>query len=235
MDAALEFARGPLFAACFLLMLLGLSRLVFLRVYEYRRAWKRAGRDRFPFSRALRDMGKWLVPVRHIYRASPMTGVLSFLFHIGLLLVPVLLAEHVLLWRRGLGLGWVTLPRALADVLTILTIATGLGLLAFRTFQSAARFMSQASDYALLVFLLIPFVSGFLASHPAWSPFSYQATMLVHALSGDLVLGMMPFTKLSHFVLFPFERVSAEVYWRFPAGAGDRVAGALHGREPAVL
>ena len=49
------------------------------------------------------------------------------------------------------------------------------------------------------------------------------------------MLALMPFTKLSHAVLFPFERVSSDVYWRFPAGAGDRVAEALHGKEPAAL
>ncbi len=234
MNAALEFARGPLFVACFLLMVLGLSRLVFLRVYEYRRAWRRASRDHFPFGRVLRDMGQWLVPVTHIYRASPMIGVLSFLFHIGVILVPIFLAEHVLLWERGTGVGWVTLPRAVAEALTILAIVTGLGLLGFRTFQAAARFMSRPTDYLLVLLLLIPCVSGFLASHPEWNPFSYQATMLVHVLTGDLVLALMPFTKLSHAALFPFERVSAEVYWRFPAGAGDRVADALHGKEPAV-
>jgi nitrate reductase gamma subunit len=235
MDAALQFARGPLFAACFLVMLLGLTRLVFLRVYEYRRAWRRAARDQFPFGRALRDMGKWLIPVRHIYRASPTIGVLSFLFHVGLILVPIFLAEHLLLWQRGLGVSWLALPRTLADALTILTVVTGIGLLGFRTFQSAARFMSHAADYLLLILLLIPFVSGLLAMHPAWNPFHYQSTMLVHVLAGDLVLALIPFTKLSHAVLFPFERVSSEVYWRFPAGAGDSVANALHGKEPAAL
>ena len=235
MEAALQFARGPLFAACFSLMVLGLSRLILLRVHQYRRAWKRAAHDHFPFGRALRDMGKWLVPVTHIYRASPAIGVLSFLFHIGLILVPIFLAEHVLLWQRGVGFGWSALPPTLADGFTILTIVTGLGLLGFRIFKSAARFMSQAADYLLLASLLIPFVSGLLASHPTWNPFSYQFTMLVHVLAGDLVLALMPFTKLSHAVLFPFERMSSEVYWRFPAGAGDQVADALHGKEPAVL
>ena len=51
---------------------------------------------------------------------------------------------------------------------------------------------------------------------PMWNVLSYRATMFVHVLAGDLLLAIMPFTKLSHAVLFPFERVSSEVYWRFP-------------------
>ncbi len=235
MDSALAFARGPLFVACFLLMILGLSRLVFLRTWEYRRSWRRASSDRFPVGKAMRDIAVWLFPLARIYRVSQVIGVMSFLFHIGLILVPVFLADHVMLWTRGLGVTWWTFPHSVADTLTALTIVTGLGLFCIRTFHPAARFMSQAVDYLLLALLVVPFVSGILAAHPLWNPFGYKATMLIHVLSGDLVMALMPFTKLSHAVLFPFERVSSEVYWRFPAGAGDSVSIALHGRkEPAL-
>ncbi len=235
MESALSFARGPLFAACFLLMVLGLGRLVFLRTWEYRQSWRRATSDPFPIAKNLREIAVWLFPLSRIYRVSQVIGVLSFVFHVGLILVPIFLAEHLVLWERGIGVSWWAMPRFLADTLTVLAIGTGLGLLGIRTFHSAARFMSQPSDYGLLILLLTPFLSGFLAMHPLWSPFDYQATMLVHVLSGNLVMALMPFTKLSHAVLFPFERVSSEVYWRFPAGAGDQVAIALHGRkEPAL-
>jgi len=235
MDSALAFTRGPLFTACFLLMILGLGRLVLLRAWEYRQSWRRASSDRFPVGKALRDIAVWLFPLARIYRVSQVIGVMSFLFHIGLILIPIFLADHVMLWSRGVRVSWWTLPHPAADVLTLLTIITALGLFSIRTFHPAARFMSQAADYLLLVLLTVPFVSGFLASHPVWNLFSYKATMLVHVLSGNLVMALMPFTKLSHAVLFPFERVSSEVYWRFPAGAGDHVSIALHGRKEAAF
>ncbi len=235
MDFVLEFFRGPLFVACFLLMALGLGRLVFLGLWEYGRAWRRATKDRFPFGQALREMSVWIFPITRIHRASKTMGVLSFLFHIGLILVPLFLASHVMLWARGIGIGWWSMPAWLADGLTLMTIATAVGLFALRTLQGAARFMSKPSDYILLMLLATPFVTGFLASHPLWCPFSYKATMLVHVLSANLVMALMPFTKLSHAVLFPFERVSSEVHWRFPAGAGERVAVALHGRKESIV
>ena len=235
MDSALAFARGPLFTACFLLMILGLGRLIFLRTWEYRQSWRRASSDRFPVGKAMRDIAVWLFPLARLYRVSQVIGIMSFLFHIGLILIPIFLADHVMLWARSVGVSWWTFPHHLADVLTLLTILTGLGLFVIRTFHSAARFMSHAVDYFLLALLIVPFVSGFLASHPLWNPFGYNATMLIHVLSANLVMVLMPFTKLSHAVLFPFERVSSEVYWRFPAGAGDDVSIALHGRkEPAL-
>ena len=51
-----------------LVMGLGLTRLVLLRVWEYRRSWKCASSRRprsFPHRRAVKDMATWLVPVTH--------------------------------------------------------------------------------------------------------------------------------------------------------------------------
>ena len=238
MNSALEFARGPLFVSCFLLMFLGLGRLIFLRGWEYRQSWLRASNTRFPMAKALREIGVWLFPPAHLHgisRVSQVIGMLSFFFHVGLILVPLFLVDHAVLWTRSVGLSWWTLPSPAADALTLLTILAALGLFIIRVFHGAARFMSHPADYLLLILLAVPFVSGVLASHPLWNPFAYKATMLVHVLAGNMVMAVMPFTKLAHAVLFPFERVSSDVYWRFPAGAGDLVSKALHGRkEPAV-
>ena len=235
MQSGLEFVRGPLFAGCFLVMALGLTRLVLLRGWQLRRLWNRASNDRFPIGKMFRDMATWLLPVTRLHRIRWPAAVTSFLFHVGMIIVPILLADHVALLGRAVGLFWYTLPAAVADALTAMTILTGLGLLAIRIFDRATRFMSGVADYVILMLLLILFVSGFFASHLTWNLFTYEATMFVHVLAGDLSLALMPFTKLSHAVLFPFERVSSEVYWRFPAGAGDRVAADLHGKEPAAL
>jgi nitrate reductase gamma subunit len=235
MQAVLEFCRGPLFAACFLVMVLGLARLVLLRAWDVSWLWRKASSDPFPIGQALRDIATWVLPVTRLHRARWLVGLTSFSFHVGAIAVPVFLAAHVRLWKQALGIWWPTLPAGAADALTGVTILATLGLLAIRTFDAATRFMSGLMDYFLLILFLTLFASGLLASHVQWAPFSYWGTLLVHVLSGNLLMALMPFTKLSHAVLFPFERVSSEVYWRFPAGAGDRVAATLHGKEPAAL
>ena len=234
MQSALEFCRGPLFAACFLVMVLGLMRLLLLRVWELNWLWRRTSGNHFPVGRAFRNIASVISPVTRLHRVRWVIGLPSTAFHIGVVLVPVFLADHVWLWARMLGIPWYTLPAVLADTLTAVTILAIVWLLAVRTFDAATRFMSGTADYLLLALLLVLFVSGFLASHLTWNIFTYEATMLVHVLTGNMALALMPFTKFSHAVLFPFERISSEVYWRFPAGAGDRVAADLHGKEPAV-
>ena len=80
---------------------------------------------------------------------------------------------------------------------------------------------------------LVPFLSGFLAAHPTVNPLPWSWMMLLHILSAELLLVAVPFTKLAHVVLFPFDRLS-EVHWQLRPGAGDRVAAAIYGEEAHV-
>ena len=81
--------------------------------------------------------------------------------------------------------------------------------------------------------VLLPFVTGFIASHPRINPFAWQSMMLVHILSAEALFVAVPFSKLAHMVLFPFNRLS-EVHWQLRPGAGDKVAEALYGEEAQV-
>ena len=85
----------------------------------------------------------------------------------------------------------------------------------------------------LLVLLILPFLSGYLASHPGVNPFPWQAMMLTHLLSAELLFVVVPFTKLAHVVLFFFDRISP-VHWQLRPGAGDKIAEALFGDEVKI-
>ncbi|MBU0755421.1 MAG: hypothetical protein KJ645_09795, partial [Planctomycetes bacterium] len=69
--------------------------------------------------------------------------------------------------------------------------------------------------------------------HPGVNPFPWEATMLTHLLSAEILFVLVPFTKLAHVVLFFFDRISA-VHWQLRPGAGDKVAEALFGDEARV-
>ena len=66
MESGLDFCRGPLFAACFLVMALGLTRLLLLRIWELSWLWRRASRDHFPVGRAFRNIAMVLSPVTRV-------------------------------------------------------------------------------------------------------------------------------------------------------------------------
>ena len=233
MEAWLEWARGPAFIFAFTFMVLGLVRHFVLTLAEMRRHLRRAGDPSLPYSKLARLMLEWLVPVGKI-RKQLLYSVTSIIFHIAILVVPVFFAGHIALWARGLGLSWPAIPNQVADVLTIVAVVTAVALLVQRMSASATRSLSRFQDYALPPLIAVPFVTGFLAVHPASNPFSYEALLFVHVMSANLIFVLIPITKLSHAVLMPSVQFVSEIGWRWPADSGSRVAAAL-GKEEAPV
>lgn len=232
MEQWINFARGPLFAVTFLIMVFGLMRLVIIQVYSLVAMKGRRLRNA-PWRKILADALTWVVPIRHLIPGTKLFSVISFLFHIGIIIVPLLLADHIVLWERFLGISLPAIGYTLADALTIFTLVA-LGILfGYRVLLPRLRSMSRPSDYCLLAVIFLPFATGYAASHPNVNPVSWDVMMLMHLLSAELLFILIPFTKLAHIVLFFFDRVSA-VHWQLRPGAGDRVAEALYGEEAKV-
>lgn len=229
MNAWLEWARGPAFIFCFSFMVLGLMRHVALTVWETTRIMRRAGDKSLPLANIARATLAWLFPARAIRREGLFTAT-SILFHAAILIVPVFLAGHVALWTRGIGLTWPALPSVVADVLTILAVVTAAALAILRITAKATRAITKPADYALLVAVALPFITGFLVMHPAFDPFGYERVLFLHVMSGNLVFVLLPTTKLAHAALLPGTQLVAEVGWHWPADSGNRVGRAL-GKE----
>ncbi|MFC1601326.1 hypothetical protein ACFL34_03160 [Candidatus Sumerlaeota bacterium] len=229
METWLAWAKGPAFWFAFTFMVLGLARHVGLTVWAVGRALWRAGDKSLPCRQIAAATLKWLLPFGKV-RARTLYSATTLAFHVAIIVVPVLLAAHIELWRRGVGLGWPAIPNRLADALTLVAIVTALALVVERLAARDSRRLSRFQDYAIPLVIALPFISGFLAMHPTLNPFSYQATMFIHVMSGNLVFILIPLTKLSHAVLLPTTQLVSEVAWHFPPDAGSKVALAL-GKE----
>jgi nitrate reductase gamma subunit len=213
-------------------MLLGLGRHVALQVHGL--VSRKGHRLRqAPWRRIAASALGWALPVRHLERSTALMTAASFLFHVGAVVVPLFLAAHVALWRGSLGVSLPALSEGAADLLTLLTIVCLVVLCVYRLITPRARALSRASDFVILALVAIPFTTGFMASHPIVNPLPWSWMMLLHILSAELLLIAVPFTKLAHVVLFPFDRLS-ELHWQLRPGAGDRVAAALYGEEARV-
>jgi nitrate reductase gamma subunit len=233
MEAWLEWARGPAFVFAFSFMVLGLVRHAVLTVAAMYKHLRRAGDPSMGYAKLTRTTFEWLVPVTKM-RNQLFYSVTSVIFHVAILIVPVFLGGHIALWARALGVSWPAIPHDVADVLTIVAIVTAVTLLVLRVCSKATRALSRFQDYALLPLIAVPFVTGFLAMHPTSNPFSYEAVLLVHVMSANLIFILMPLTKLSHAVLLPSVQFVAEIGWKWPADSGSRVAAAL-GKEEAPV
>lgn len=232
MEQWIEFAKGPLFALTFLIMLLGLARLAVIQIYSLITGKGRRLMN-VPWRKISREALSWVVPVRHLIPGTKFFSIISYLFHIGIIIVPLFLADHIVLWERFLGVNLPSIRYILADFLTLFTITCILVLLGFRVISRRHRAMSMPMDYILLLLVFLPFSTGFLTLHPSINPFPWNVVMLIHLLSAELLFVMIPFSKLAHIVLFAFDRISA-VHWQLRPGAGDKVAEALYGKEAKV-
>jgi nitrate reductase gamma subunit len=59
------------------------------------------------------------------------------------------------------------------------------------------------SDIALLAVVLLPFLTGFLAHHQMGQ---YKPMLILHILTGEIMLMAIPFTRLQHMLFFWFTR-----------------------------
>jgi len=229
MDAWLEWTRGPMFRVAMTFFVLGLLRLAALTILEIRRAVRRAGDRNIPYRKLARATLAWLLPARKVGH-RPFHSLLTVLFHVSILVVPIFLGMHIMLWARGTGLSWPAIPNLAADALTLLALGAAVALAIERVSIQGPRVLSHFSDYAFPLLIAVVFGSGFLTMHPAVNPIPFQASMLIHALAANLLLIFVPFSKLSHVVLMPLAQLVSEAAWHFPPHAGRDVGLAL-GKE----
>jgi nitrate reductase gamma subunit len=229
MEAWIKIAMGPLFWTALAFMLFGLLRQLLLALWEGARAYQRAGDKVIPTGQVLANTMKWLIPIGKL-RNRWVYSVTTLLFHVGVILVPLLLAGHVALWERALGISWPALPNPVSTTLSVVVLATVLAVVIQRASARDSRALSRFQDYALPLFIAVPFLTGLLVMHPAWNPFNRDPTLLIHVLSADLLIFMVPITKLSHMILLPLTQLISELAWHFPPDAGSRVAVTL-GKE----
>jgi len=198
-----HFVTGPLAWISFAIFFIGLI----VRAVTYIRGldWKL---DRVAYTvdlsyglrGALRSIFFWLVPFgTQGWRQNPFFTLVFFVFHLGLLVAPIFLLAHNLLLQERWGFSLPTIPDPLADVLTIAVIVALLFILLRRIALPEVRILTTAYDLLLLVIAAAPFITGFIAYHQSGD---YTFWLVLHILCGEAMLIAIPFTKLSHFVLF---------------------------------
>jgi len=229
MDTWIELARGPLFRISLTIMVLGLAYRVGLILAQLIASWRRATDKQMPWKMIFAATIGWLIPKR-LLKTRPLYSIASFLFHVGIILVPLFLVGHTALLDRYIPSWWPNLAPLWSDILTVVAIVALAWLIGGRIMTATARALSKTQDVVILAILLMMLLCGFLASHPPLSPLHARTMLLMHMLLGNLTLIMFPTTKIVHCVLYPFTQLIFELGWHFPAATGQHVARVL-GKE----
>lgn len=149
----------------------------------------------------LRSLLHWMIPFASVnWRKRWVITTVTFLFHIGLVLLPIFLLAHNVLIYESWGISWWTVPEGLGDLVTIGVMGCCAFFLLRRIFAPEVKFVSFADDLLFLAIAFLPFLTGFLAYHQWILP--HKTMVILHMLFGEIMLIAIPFTRLGHMFYF---------------------------------
>jgi len=203
MDELYRLATGPLAWAAFIIFIGGsLFRLIHLMALVHRK-------EKFIYTYmslkfSLRSIIHWLSPFATVnWRLHPWLTIVTFAFHICLVVTPVFLLAHVVLWDEAWSVSWWALPDWLAVIMSVIVMAGCVFFFVRRLVTPEVAYVTSASDYAILALVATPFLTGLIA-YFQW--FDVRLFTLLHVLSGEAMLVAVPFTRISHMLFAPLTR-----------------------------
>jgi len=208
-----SFVEGPLLWIAFFTFIVG-SLLRATLYLSLSRKMDKIVYQHFSWKYIFATFGRWLLPLNKDVVKNPIFTILGYVFHICLVIVPIWLSGHITLWEESrFEWSWTPVPDGLADWMTLIFLGIALFFLLRRIFSADIRLISTFSDYLLLVVTALPFLSGYFVSHGTLDNVAFLGDnmQLIHMLTGELMLILIPFTKLSHFILFFFSRGATAV------------------------
>jgi len=197
-----NFIEGPLVSIAFVIFILGL-------IFQFFQFFKLTKKKEWIYPPVevkgeKKTAGKWVTFCLAslngtLWKTDPLVTIVTSVFHVFLILVPVFLLGHNILLNQSWGLSLWNLPESITDILTLVVLICVAFFLGRRLFLSRVRVITSLYDYVVLLIVLAPFLTGYFAYHQ-W--FHYDTVMTVHILAGEVMLITIPFTKLGHMLFF---------------------------------
>jgi len=152
----------------------------------------------------LRSILHGLMPFGSTYmRRQPLFTVVTIGFHLGVIILPLFLLAHTVLWYESWQILWWSLPDLLADIVAVWVMLACVYFLVRRSTVPEVKQVTRPTDILLPAIVLLTFLTGFLAYHQ-WGP--YRPMLILHILAGEILLVTIPFSKLGHMLFIMFSR-----------------------------
>jgi nitrate reductase gamma subunit len=150
--------------------------------------------------RCLQGMIEWFYSLRKtVWHTHTSVMVMTSLFHFFLMVTPFFVLGHNILLDQALGVSFLSVPELMTDLVTVMVFICAAFFLYRRLFVARVRAITTGYDYLMFLITLAPFLTGYFAYHQ-W--FDYSTVIFLHILSGEVMLIIIPFTKLGHMIFF---------------------------------
>lgn len=222
-----EFVRGPMMWIAFAICILGLIYQAY-RLFRLTRRkdeifYTSVGKSSSVSERLLQFFKGWLKGIKDwsitvkgtVIGLQPLLAVLTFVFHVCLIVTPLFLMAHNILLFESWQWNLPSFSEFATDILTIVFLICAAVFLVRRIFVPRVRAVSTLWDYLLLLITLAPFLTGYLAYHQL---VEYETIIIIHILAGELMLMSMGVTKLGHMIFFFFVRFFIGSEYSFRGG-----------------
>lgn len=208
----LLWVRGPVFDVALAIFLIGVvARL--LEVLLLGRKKLHSEPKGGAFGSGVAEIFKRSVPLPDIIKRGAVTIVGGYIFHIGLFITIFLFVPHIELIDSVLGVRWPGLPNPVVDGVAVVTMVALVVLLLHRLRHPVKRMLSTPEDYLTWLVTFLPILTGWLAYHRLINP--YPLVLGLHILSVELLMVVLPFTKLMHtFTVFLSRWYNGATYGR---------------------
>lgn len=204
MHSFYNFISGPLLYASLFIAISGVTvKLIQLIVLTFKK-------ERFIFSflsikYSFKSLLHWMIPFGSTaMRKSPVFTIISFTFHLCLFATPFFCLSHIVFCHDLLGINFYAFSDTTIDIMTLLVIFSGLFFILRRFFITEVRFISFWTDYVLIILVILPFITGFWAFHQFPG---HRAMHIIHILSGEILIVIIPFTRLGHMIYGNLTRI----------------------------
>jgi nitrate reductase gamma subunit len=139
--------------------------------------------------------------------------VIGYSYHVGLFIVILLFAPHIVFLGSLLGVTWPALPSSVITIVSVITFTLLLAVLFRRITHRVLRLLSNFDDYFSWLITTLVIATGLMATAHIGGP--YQTILGLHILSFDALLIWFPFGKLMHaFYIFPSRAVNGTLLSR---------------------
>ena len=195
----LDFARGPALQWSLIILVIGVmwriagALLIMAKKDLSKPRRKTAVRD------GLTTIATRSLPEHQFEKKIRLQHYSGYTWHITLFISVLFFAPHILFFESILGFGWPHLPNDVILVTAAIALAILLALVIRRASHPVQRLISNADDYISVVVVIVPLVTGILAS--AHIGARYETLLAIHLLTVEALFVWFPFGKLMHSII----------------------------------